>query len=102
MEGVRYSKGAALVIGINEYENAVKLTKAVNDANSIAEALNKLNFNLHVLLDADIDECDSAIESFIAALESYDVGVFYFAGHGVEIDGKNYLLAKNTPIESKA
>lgn len=102
MEGVRYSKGAALVIGINEYENAVKLTKAVNDANSIAEALNKLNFNLHVLLDADIDECDSAIESFIAALDSYDVGVFYFAGHGVEIDGKNYLLAKNTPIESKA
>ena len=102
MEGVRYSKGAALIIGINEYDYAVKLAKAVNDAKSIAEALGKLNFDFKLLLDADIDECDNAIEAFIDALDSFDVSVFYFAGHGVEIDGKNFLLAKNTLIESKA
>ena len=102
MEDVIYSKGAALIIGINEYDNAVKLTKAVNDAKSIADALQKLNFSFNLLIDSDIDTCDATIEKFISELDKYDVGIFYFAGHGVEIDGKNYLLAKNTPIENKA
>ena len=48
MEDVIYSKGAALIIGINEYDNAVKLTKAVNDAKSIADALQKLNFSFWI------------------------------------------------------
>ena len=48
MEDVIYSKGAALIIGINEYDNAVKLTKAVNDAKSIADALQKLNFSFNL------------------------------------------------------
>lgn len=102
MEDVIYSKGAALIIGINEYDNAVKLTKAVNDAKSIADALQKLNFSFNLLIDSDIDTCDATIEKFISELDKYDVGIFYFAGHGVEIDGKNYLLAKNTAIENKA
>lgn len=88
MEDVIYSKGAALIIGINEYDNAVKLTKAVNDAKSIADALQKLNFSFNLLIDSDIDTCDATIEKFISELDKYDVGIFYFAGHGVEIDGK--------------
>ena len=102
MKGAIYSKGAALIIGINEYEAANKLSKAINDAKAVADALSKLSFYVDLFIDANIDICDKAIDNFISSLDKFDVGVFYFAGHGIEVDGENYLLAQNTPVENKA
>lgn len=102
MSDTSYFKGKALIIGINSYEYANKLSKAANDARTMADALKKLSFYTDLLVDANIDDCDKTLESFISSLGEFDVGVFYFAGHGIEVEGKNYLLAQNTPIESKS
>lgn len=96
---VIYKKGVALVVGINDYENATKLDNAVFDANSIAASLEKLSFYTLKYNDINIDMFDEAIGKFVEQLNSFDVGVFYFAGHGVEIGGENYLLSQNTPCD---
>lgn len=98
-EGKKYIIGVALVVGINEYENATKLDNAVFDANSMAASLEKLSFYTLKYNDIDIDTFDDAISNFVEQLNSFDVGVFYFAGHGVEIDGENFLLSQNTPCD---
>lgn len=98
-EEKKYIKGIALIVGIDNYENANKLNNAIFDANSIAASLEKLTFNTLKYNDINIDMFDTAVGNFVANLSGFDVGVFYFAGHGVEIEGKNYLLAKNTPCD---
>jgi len=98
-ETKKYLKGTALVVGINNYEKATKLDNAIFDANSIASSLEKLSFYTLKYFNVTIDEFDDAISKFVEQLNNFDVGVFYFAGHGIEIDGKNYLLAQNTPCD---
>lgn len=97
---VIYKKGIALVVGINNYDNATKLNNALFDANSIATSLEKLSFYTLKYNDINIDMFDKAINEFVEQLNNFDVGVFYFAGHGVEIGGVNYLLSQNTPCDS--
>ena len=46
----------------------------------------------------DTDRFDELFDNFKSELGHYEVGVLYFSGHGVEIDGKNYLIMRNTPI----
>lgn len=99
MEAQKYIKGTALVVGINNYEKATRLDNAIFDANSFALSLEKLSFYTLKYFDVHIDDFDEAISKFIEQLNNFDVGVFYFAGHGIEIDGKNYLLAQNTPCD---
>lgn len=87
-------KMIALIIGNDEYQNGTtKLTNAVNDANDIATALNNLEFTVIKHLNCKIEDLDRAVSSFKDGLNSCDVGLFYFAGHGVQIDGENYITA---------
>ena len=93
-------KAKAIVVGIDNYEQANKLDNAVNDAKGMAEAFRKLGFYVDDYLDIVIDDWDLCFRNFCANLDQFQVCVFYFAGHGVEIDGKNYLLCKDTPADS--
>ena len=87
-------KMIALVVGNGEYMNgATKLSNAVNDANDVASALEKLEFTVIKQIDCKIADLDRAISSFQDGLNSNDVGLFYFAGHGIQIDGENYMTA---------
>lgn len=97
-----HNKGLALVVGIDDYKNVSKLDNAVYDANSIAYSLEKLTFHTLKFENIDIDQFDNAVALFVKQLEDFDVGVFYFAGHGIEISGKNYLLSQDTPCETEA
>lgn len=96
----QYHKGLALVIGINDYDQTTKLDKAVNDATAFKGALEKLNFYVKFCTDCNIKKWDAIVDEFTTELHEFDVGVFYFAGHGVELEGVNYLLAKDTPIDN--
>ena len=96
-----HKKGLALVIGINNYTDATSLVNATYDAESISDALRNLKFEVITKLDIDYSDFASILDDYYNALNQYDAALFYFAGHGVEIDGKNYLLAANTPIEKK-
>lgn len=87
----------ALIVGNGEYQNGTtKLINAVNDANDMATALDKLGFTVIKHVDCNIEDLDRAVSSFKDGLNSNDVGLFYFAGHGIQIDGENYITAINS------
>jgi len=82
----------ALIIGNNEYSTIPSLNKAVNDARSIASALEDANFNVTLLKDASYREIVKSVDSFARKLKEDDVAVFFFAGHGVQLGSGNYIL----------
>lgn len=89
----------ALVIGNSDYDIGA-LNNPVNDATDIATRLKSLGFNVSHLLNANLREMDQAIRIFTKQLSGKNkVGLFYFAGHGIELDGRNYLIPVNADIE---
>lgn len=88
-------KSLALVIGNSKYPND-GLQNASNDAHDFSEILKRLGFITRKLVDATIELQDNAIEKFGTDLDDYEVGLFYFAGHGFQIDGENFLTAIDT------
>lgn len=87
-------KMIALIVGNGKYQNGVtKLNNAANDASDMAAALDALGFTVIKHVDCKIEDLDRAISSFQDGLNSNDVGLFYFAGHGIQIDGENYITA---------
>ncbi len=87
----------ALVIGNNDYLlEKNKLNNAVNDANSISKKLLQLGFVVDKITDCNIHTFATSISEFMNKLDKYDVALFYFAGHGFQIDGINYLSAIDT------
>lgn len=95
-----YYRGKALVVGNDHYDQVKPdLDNAVNDAKGIYEAFKDLGFMMMPeAYNIDTDRFDELFDNFKSELGHYEVGVLYFSGHGVEIDGKNYLIMRNTPI----
>lgn len=93
----------ALVVGINEYdaEEIKNLDKAVNDAVAVAEKLEKFGFRIITGYDITAYKFDELKEEYQSLLKEAEVGLFYFAGHGIEIDGENILLTKDSQVESR-
>ena len=94
----------ALVVGNGGYaaENIPALANPVNDAKSMARALEASGFEVRLVTDADQAAMRAAIEAFGERLEQADgdaVGLFYYAGHGVEVRGRNYLIPIGAEIE---
>ncbi len=87
----------SLVIGNDTYESLPVLQKARNDATSIAGALQGLGFVVTALTDADRRTMTRALSDLASAISPGDEVLFYFAGHGVEIAGRNYLLPSDAP-----
>lgn len=93
----------ALVIGNSNYPSEDYVLKnPVNDADDISKALKEIGFNVATLKDASNDSINDAVSSFRDNLNSSDVGLFYFAGHGVEINGVNYITAIDSSFQSEA
>lgn len=92
---------AALVIGNGRY-GAASLKNPGNDAVDMAKALEDLGFEVIVKVDAGREEMGAAIEEFHQNLKTARVGFFYYAGHGMQIDGTNYLLPVDIQIMSSA
>lgn len=89
-------KLTALIIGISSYPDGGELKNPVNDADDIAAELEKLGFSTIKLIDSKVEDIDRSLNSFKDALNSNDVGLFYFAGHGMQIKGENYLNTVDT------
>jgi uncharacterized caspase-like protein len=90
-----WGKRVALVIGNSDYRNIGRLDNPSNDARLLAEALRSLGFELvgnGPQLDLDKTGFDSAVQNFGNRLQGADVGLFYYAGHGVQVRGQNYLV----------
>ena len=94
-------KRFALVIGNSDYTIGV-LTNPVNDAYAMAMALENLGFDVSLRLEVKTkDEMKRAIREFGEKLKQGGVGLFYFAGHGLQVDGFNFLVPINAQINSQ-
>ncbi len=93
-------KALALIIGNSKY-GSEDLISPENDANDLADKLKSFGFTVKKDINVDLDRFNVIVDTFGNDLNKYDVGVFYFAGHGMQIDGDNYLTATNTNFESE-
>ena len=82
----------ALVIGNSKYQNGNALTNPENDANDIERVLSKLSFDVTKVIDANLIAIQQAVNTFLQALDENAVGLLFYAGHGMQIDGKNYIV----------
>jgi len=96
------SKKVALIIGNSNYKDAARLKNPVNDATAMSNALNKLGFDVAELTDATQKEMNRAISQFGRRLNGDTVGFFFYAGHGLQVKGKNYLVPIDALIDSEA
>ena len=81
----------ALVIGNSDYQQTAKLRNPVNDARAIKSTLGELGFTVTALENADQRQMENAIRKFGKTLRTdRAVGLFYYAGHGMQIGGENY------------
>ena len=95
-------KGLALIIGNANYEKAENnLKNPINDAKDFADVLNRLGYVVKCLTDINQQDLDSEIDEFGKKLNDYDVGLFYFAGHGMQIDGDNFMTVTNTNFDTE-
>lgn len=92
-----YAERLAFVVGIDQYDHLEDLNKANNDATAIATALEALAFDVTTVLDASERQLNWELADFLDRVELGDEVVFFFAGHGIELDGRNYLLPSDVP-----
>ena len=85
-------KRLALVIGNADYLNSNTLQNPLNDAKAIASALKDVGFTVLLYLNSDQKTMKKAVDEFGEKLMEYTVGLFYYAGHGMQVKGNNYLI----------
>ncbi|GCA88403.1 GUN4 domain-containing protein [Microcystis aeruginosa] len=90
----------ALVIGNANYQVG-KLDTPLNDATDMANALKELGFEVILLKDSSKRQMDEALDQFFTRINQGYVGLFYYAGHGMEVEGENYLIPVNAQIKAE-
>lgn len=94
-------KRLALVVGCGEYEHAGVLRNPINDALSMQQQLEALGFIVSLRENPNQKEFKMAVDDFGLELKNYDDGLFYFAGHGVQVDGDNYLIPVDANLKEE-
>ena len=95
----------ALVVGNSAYRNVPSLTNPANDAALIAKTLSSLGFELvggSAQIDLDKPAFEAIVKRFGLLLQGAEVGLFYYAGHGVQVHGENYLVPVSANPEREA
>ena len=91
----------ALVIGNGVYQSN-PLKNPPNDADDVAAALQESGFEVQLLKNTTLEVFERAVNDFTATLKGADTGLFYYAGHGVAVDGMNYLIPVSPRIDDVA
>src|SRR5215467_11024465 len=94
-------KRVALVIGNNAYQNVPALKKAVNDSHAVGDSLKQLGFAVVSGENLTRRAMSEQLLAFDRMLDRGDVAFFFFAGHGFEIKGENYLLPTDVPAATE-
>ena len=95
-------KRLALVIGNSAYKNAPTLKNPSNDAADMAAALERLGFDVIRGVDLDYQGMRTSVRRFSEKLPGSDVALLFYAGHGLQVAGKNYLVPVDAQIETQA
>ncbi len=94
-------KRVALVVGNNDYRNVPKLQKAVNDARTMGDTLKQLGFTVMVAENQNRQAFSETLLAFDRAVGPGDTAFFFYAGHGFEIAGQNFLLPTDVPAATE-
>ena len=92
----------ALIVGNGAYEQVTELINPANDASDLAAQLRNLQFEVIEALDLDQSGMRLALSQFTATLEGADVGLFFYAGHAMQMNGVNYLLPVDASLSREA
>jgi uncharacterized caspase-like protein len=91
----------ALIIGNSAYKNVVQLPNPANDAAAVADLFKKAGFDVvQNMLDLNNTTMRRAVRDFTAIARNADIAVVYYAGHGIEFDGTNYLIPVDAELAS--
>jgi uncharacterized caspase-like protein len=93
-------KRVALVIGNSGYKAVTALQNPANDSADIARALEALDFEVELVSDLTFDKMRRSLRSFSKRASGADVALVFYAGHGIEVDGQNYLIPVDARLES--
>jgi murein DD-endopeptidase MepM/ murein hydrolase activator NlpD len=94
-------KRVALVIGNNAYQSVSKLEKATNDARAVGRALEAAGFQIRSVIDGNRTQMNQAINQFVEDVGGGGIGVFFFAGHGVQVNNQNFLIPIDLPTVAR-
>lgn len=97
---IQYQKKIALVIGNGNYESSV-LANPENDARAMKTALQNVGFTVFEYENLNQIQMKKVIDDFGANLKNNDVGLFYYAGHGIQAKGYNYLIPVDAQLKSE-
>lgn len=97
---IRFAKRYSLIIGNGNYRNVNSLDNSKFDAESVAQSLKLLGYNVSLHTDLDQRGFNSAIRKFKQQLQGGEEILFYYAGHGVQIGSSNYLLPTDVGSEN--
>jgi hypothetical protein len=95
-------KRVALVIGNAAYASATPLKNPGNDADAVARSLRDLGFTVTLARDLGKANFEKAIRDFADTLGGAEAAVFYYAGHGLQVDGRNYMVPVDARIADEA
>jgi uncharacterized protein len=90
----------ALVIGNSDYTHATSLANPANDAADTAASLERLGFSVIRALNVDFNAFGQAIRTFNAQVQGAEIGLVYYAGHGVELGGENWLIPVDAELRT--
>jgi uncharacterized caspase-like protein len=99
-QGAHAEKRVALLIGNSAYQNVGRLANPTNDADAMASTLRAAGFDVVDLKrDLKVVEMRRALRDFSDVTRDADVAIVYYAGHGIEIDGTNYIIPTDAVLE---
>ncbi len=90
----------ALVIGNGAYQNVQQLPNPTRDASDMAAKLTELGFDVVLGVDLDMARFGDTLREFSRRIEGADVGLMFYAGHGLQVDGENFLIPIDAQIEA--
>jgi uncharacterized caspase-like protein len=100
--GMAADRRVALVIGNSAYRSAnLVLTNPKNDAEDVAAALRELDFEVVHAIDARKEDFDRALARFARLASGADVALFFYAGHALQFQGRNYLMPVDAELEDE-
>lgn len=101
--GTKESKNhqkVALVIGNSVYENVPHLPNPSNDADAMAAAFGRLGFEVTLAKDISVNSLRKTLATFAVTAAHSDMAAIYYAGHGIEVEGKNYIIPVDAKLEN--
>lgn len=98
---VESNQKLALIVGNAAYPKS-PLRNPVNDARAVAGVLSELGFQTETAFDVPLRSLDAAVNRFIGRVRSGDTVVFYYAGHGIQLEGENYLVPTDFDARDEA